>query len=149
LAQPQAAGVCAVIGGDGEERGRLEHMISSLGLQGRVTLAGALSEGPLLQHLARCRAVCFPPLQEDYGFVTAEAFAARKPLVTCHDSGGPTELVRDGVNGFVCDPTPAALAMALRKLMDDRALAERMGAAAADTAARMTWSDAVSQLTAL
>jgi glycosyltransferase involved in cell wall biosynthesis len=112
-------------------------------------LAGALSEGPLVEHLARCRAVCFPPLQEDYGFVTAEAFASSKAVVTCRDSGGPAELVRDGVNGFVCDPTPPSLAAALRKVMDDRALAERMGAEAAQTAARMTWPDAVTQLTAV
>ena len=71
--------------------------------------------------------MCFPPLQEDYGFVTVEAFASRKAVVTCADSGGPAELVANGVNGFVCDPRPESLAVALRKLTDDAALAERMG----------------------
>ena len=47
----------------------------------------------MLDHLARCRAVCFPPYDEDYGFVTVEAFASRKAVVTCSDSGGPAELV--------------------------------------------------------
>ena len=47
----------------------------------------------MIDHLARCRGVVFPPLDEDYGFVTVEAFAARKAVVTCTDSGGPTELV--------------------------------------------------------
>ena len=28
---------------------------------------------------------CFPPLDEDYGFVTAEAFASRKAVITCRD----------------------------------------------------------------
>ena len=42
--------------------------------------------------------------------MTAEAFASRKAVVTCRDSGGPAELVEDGVNGFVCEPTPEALA---------------------------------------
>jgi glycosyltransferase involved in cell wall biosynthesis len=51
----------------------------------------------------------FPPLQEDYGFVTVEAFASRKAVITCRDSGGPAELVQDGVSGFVCEPTPASL----------------------------------------
>ena len=32
----------------------------------------------MLDHLARCRAVCFTPLDEDYGFVTVEAFASRE-----------------------------------------------------------------------
>jgi glycosyltransferase involved in cell wall biosynthesis len=149
LATPEGAGIRAVIGGEGEERPRLEAMIDRLGLQGRVVLAGALSEGPLVEHLARCRAVCFPPLQEDYGFVTAEAFASRKAVVTCRDSGGPAELVRDGVNGFVCDPTPASLAASLRKLMEDRSLAERLGAEASRAAGQMTWADAVKQLMAI
>jgi len=149
LATPEGAGIRAVIGGEGEERPRLEAMIDRLGLQGRVVLAGALSEGPLVDHLARCRAVCFPPLQEDYGFVTAEAFASRKAVVTCRDSGGPAELVRDGVNGFVCDPTPASLAASLRKLMEDRSLAERLGAEASRAAGQMTWADAVKQLMAI
>ena len=76
-------------------------------------------------HLARCRAVCFPPFQEDYGFVTVEAFASRKAVVTCRDSGGPAELVVDGVNGFVCEPTRRrAIADARMR----RALAERLPA---------------------
>ena len=149
LATPEGAGIRAVIGGDGEEQSRLQARIAELGLAGRVTLAGALSEEPLVDHLARCRAVCFPPLQEDYGFVTPEAFASSKAVVTCRDSGGPAELVRDGVNGFVCDPTPASLASALRKLIDDRALAERMGREASRSGAHMTWPDAVKQLTAV
>jgi glycosyltransferase involved in cell wall biosynthesis len=149
LATPRGAGIRAVIGGDGEERPRLEAAIARHGLQDRVTLTGALTESALLDHLARCRAVCFPPLSEDYGFVTAEAFASGKAVVTCHDSGGPAELVVDGVNGFVCEPTANAVADALRRLMDDRALAERMGNAASSTAARMDWADAVRQLTTL
>jgi glycosyltransferase involved in cell wall biosynthesis len=149
LATPDGAGIRAVIGGDGEERARLEQMIVTLGLSGRVQLAGSLSETPLVDYLARCRAVCFPPLQEDYGFVTAEAFASSKAVVTCRDSGGPAELVRDGINGFVCEPSPSALASALRRLMDDRAVAERMGVEGARTAAGMNWADAVTQLTAV
>ena len=73
----------------------------------------------MLEHLARCRAVCFPPYDEDYGFVTVEAFASRKPVMTCTDSGGPAELVSDDVNGKVCAPRPETLAVALREVMDD------------------------------
>jgi len=147
LATPDGAGIRAVIGGDGEERETLRRMVETLGLQERVILAGSLTDAGLLDHLARCRAVCFPPLQEDYGFVTAEAFASAKPVVTCHDSGGPAELVRDGVHGFVCDPTPQALAVALRRLMKDRVLAETMGAQALKSAAVLNWPDTVRQLT--
>ena len=149
LATEAGAGIKAVIAGDGEERDRLQQLVAARDLSDRVTLPGGLTQAQLLHYLAHCRAVCFPPLQEDYGFVTAEAFASSKAVVTCRDSGGPAELVRDGVNGFVCDPTPASLASALRKLIDDRALAERMGREASRSGAHMTWPDAVKQLTAV
>ena len=111
-------------------------------------LTGTLPEPALLDHLARCRAVCFPPFDEDYGFVTVEAFASRKAVVTCRDSGGPAELVGDGRTGFICDPTPVSLAGALRQLMDDRALAEHMGANAHARGEKLNWADTVAELTA-
>ena len=148
LGQPEAAGIRAVLAGDGEERDRLTALVARLGLSDRVTLAGRITEPQLLDHLARCRVVCFPPFEEDYGFVTAEAFAARKAVVTCRDSGGPAELVEDGVSGFVCDPTPESLSAALRRVMDDTALAERMGAAALAAASKLNWVDTMRQLTA-
>lgn len=148
LAQPEAAGIRAVIGGEGEEQERLAALIARLGLQDRVAMAGRLDEAAMLDHLAHCRAVCFPPLEEDYGFVTPEAFASRKAVITCRDSGGPAELVEDGVNGLVCDSTPQALAIALRRVMEDRALAETMGATAFEAGRKLNWADAVRQLTA-
>jgi glycosyltransferase involved in cell wall biosynthesis len=148
LATSEGGGIRAMIAGEGEERARLEALIAARGLGSRVQLIGRVDDDALLDHLARCRAVCFPPVQEDYGFVTVEAFASRKAVVTCRDSGGPAELVTDGVHGFVCDPTPAALAVALRQLTDDRGLAERMGAAAFDAGAELNWADTVRRLTA-
>ena len=148
LATSDGAGIAAVIAGDGEERHALKTLVDRLGLAGRVTLTGTLPEAALLDHLARCRAVCFPPFDEDYGFVTVEAFASRKAVVTCADSGGPAELVVDGKSGFVCEPTPTSVAAALRQLADDRDLAEEMGANAFRNGTKLNWPDAVLQLTA-
>ena len=148
LASADGAGINAVIAGEGDERARLEGLVARHGLTQRVRFAGRLDEEGLLTHLARCRAVCFPPVQEDFGFVTVEAFASRKAVITCGDSGGPAELVQDGVNGFVCDPTPESLARALAKVSEDRTLAERMGAAALTAGAQLNWPDTVRQLTA-
>ena len=148
LATDEGAGIRAVIAGEGEEQPRLAALIEARGLSGRVQLVGRLDDGVMLDHLANCRAVCFPPVQEDYGFVTVEAFASRKAVVTCRDSGGPAELVHDGVEGFVCEPSPAALALALRRLASDQGLAERMGSAAFTAGARLNWPDTVRQLTA-
>ena len=141
-----AAGVSLVIVGDGEERSNLERLATDLGVAGRVTFAGRLPDDDVLGHLARCRAVLFPPEQEDYGFVTVEAFASRKAVITCRDSGGPAELVQDGVNGLICEPTPESIASGLTKLLDDAPLAERLGAAALDAGSALTWPETVKKL---
>jgi len=147
LAEAAARRVRAVIAGEGEDRGRLEQLAKELGVAQRVSFLGRIDDDTLLDHLARCRAVCFTPLGEDYGFVTVEAFASRKAVITATDSGGPTELVVHDRTGLVCDPSPSALASSLASIMDDRALAERLGAAGAERAAAMTWDAALAQLT--
>ena len=146
LAQPAAHGIRAVIAGEGESGDALLEQRRRLGLDRRVEFVGRLDDGQLLDHLARCRAVAFTPLDEDYGFVTVEAFAAHKAVVTCRDSGGPTELVSDDVHGLVCEPTAAAVAAGLRRLMDDDVAAKRMGQAGADRAALLTWPETVRRL---
>jgi glycosyltransferase involved in cell wall biosynthesis len=146
LAEPAAAGIRCVIAGEGREMDELRRLCRHFDLEGRVTFLGRIDEPTLLDHLARCRAVVFPPLNEDYGFVTVEAFSCSKPVLTCADSGGPAELVKDGVNGFVTESKPEALARAMRRVMTDRNLAIRLGEAGAAQAAAMTWPDAVRNL---
>ena len=146
LREPAAASVRCVIAGDGEERDALAARIEAEGLASRVRLLGRVSDAELVELLAACRAVCFPPAREDYGLVTVEAFASGKPVITCTDSGGPAELVEAGVNGCVVEPEAPALAEAMARLAEDAALAERMGAAARERAAEMTWDRAVERL---
>lgn len=145
LAEPAARGIRCVIAGDGEEEPALQTLIRELGLDERVQLVGRLSEDALVDHLARCRAVCFPPFEEDYGFVSVEAFASGKAIVTCRDSGGPAELAA-ATGGFVVEPTPTAVADALRRLMDDATLAQQLGERAQLWARRLTWAAAVNRL---
>jgi glycosyltransferase involved in cell wall biosynthesis len=146
LALPDANGARCVIAGEGEEQEFLLDKIRTLSLESRVTLIGRIDDATLVEHLARCRAVCFIPKAEDYGLVTAEGFASGKPVITCTDSGGPAELVRHEVNGLVTEPTAASVAGAIGRLMDDRALAERLGAAAALTSLQLSWTNTVNCL---
>jgi glycosyltransferase involved in cell wall biosynthesis len=112
-----------------------------------VRLLGPIDDAALVERYARCRAVYFGPVNEDYGFVTLEAFRSGKAVITCRDSGGPVELVEDGRSGFVIEPTAEALAARLDALASDRSVAERMGEAARAAAAPHTWERAVSVLT--
>lgn len=146
LAEPVAAGIKCVIAGEGAELDALVRLRALLGLEERVEFAGRLTDAEMIGHLARCRAVAFVPWNEDYGFVTVEAFACAKPVITVTDSGGPAEIVQPGVSGHVTDPTPEALAAALRDLISDRTRAITMGEAGAASIATMTWASAVDTL---
>jgi glycosyltransferase involved in cell wall biosynthesis len=133
------------IAGEGEEAGRLADRIKVLGLQDRVELLGPVSDADLVSHYARCRAVYFAPWNEDYGFVTLEAFRSGKAVVTTPDSGGPSELVEHETNGLVGPPTAEGVAGMLDRLAD-RALAERLGEGARASAALFTWPATVESL---
>ena len=146
LTEPEAASVRCVIVGDGEEASVLRRTAQDRGLGSRVMFPGALPEGELLGYLAGCRVVCFPPLQEDYGLVTVEAFASSKAVITCTDSGGPAELVQHGQSGLVCAPDSRSLARALTTMMDDAAQAERLGQRAGEQVKEITWERALEQL---
>jgi glycosyltransferase involved in cell wall biosynthesis len=146
LATPEGKGLRAVIAGEGSEQPRLIALARELSVDSRVAFVGRVDDRALLDHYARCRAVCFTPFNEDYGFVTAEAFAARKPVVACLDSGGPAELVEEGVSGSLCRPDPTHIAASLASLMQDPAKAERMGTAGAGRVAALTWAATVRRL---
>jgi glycosyltransferase involved in cell wall biosynthesis len=148
LAEPVARHVRCVIGGDGELLGELMQLATQLGVSDRVTFVGRLDDDALAGHLAACRGVVFAPKAEDYGFVTVEAFTSGKAVITATDSGGPLDLVRDGENGFIVEPTPAALAVAMSRMMDSPADAERLGQQAQRDVEHLTWPRTVARLTA-
>ncbi len=92
--------------------------------------------------------VVFPPFDEDYGYVTLEAFLARKPVVTTTDAGGPLEFVEHGMTGLVCEPAPEAMAEAMTRLRDDQSLARALGDAGYDRVRSISWEHAVNRLMA-
>ena len=56
---------------------------------------------------ARCLAVYYAPVDEDFGMVPYEAFLSEKPVVTTTDAGGPLEIVHDRETGLVVAPDAA------------------------------------------
>ena len=93
------------------------------------------------------RACAYIPYDEDsLGYVTMEAFAAGKPVLTTRDSGGLLEIVGEET-GAVTEPTPAALAEGLARLNDPALAATRGAAAGALWAARgLTWARTIETL---
>ena len=135
-----------VIVGDGSQRAALERVAAQSNAANRITFRGALWGSAVADLYAGARGVLYAPYDEDYGYVTLEAFLAAKPVITANDSGGPLEFVRDGVNGFVCAPDPAALASAIDRLAADPSLAERLGRAGQSVARAVTWDGVIERL---
>jgi glycosyltransferase involved in cell wall biosynthesis len=137
-----------VVAGEGTQRENVERQAHEAGVADRITFLGRVEDDALIQLYAGALAVIYPPYDEDFGYVTLEAFLARKAIVTCVDSGGPNEFVVDGCNGYVCEPTPEALAEAMSRLAADRRAAAALGDAGYDVASRITWDGVIETLVA-
>jgi glycosyltransferase involved in cell wall biosynthesis len=136
------------IAGDGPLRDELRKQIEGLGVGDRVELLGFVSAGDLLDLYAGCRAAYYAPLNEDYGYVTVEAYLSKKPVVTTTDAGGPLEFVTDGEDGLVAAPEPEAIAAAIDRLweMPVARLAE-MGEAGRRRVEDISWDHVIDRLT--
>ena len=137
-----------VIVGDGPDRERLEGVARRNGLNGRARFTGRVPDDELAALYARCLAVYYAPVDEDFGMVPFEAFLAEKPVVTTTDAGGPLDVVADRRTGLVCEPRAAAVAEAcswLRAHVDDAAA---WGRAGKDIARRVSWDETIARLLA-
>lgn len=119
-------GVHAVIAGEGPERAALTRLAARLGVVARLHLLGWRGDQAGL--LAACDLLACPSRQEVLGNVVIEAFSAGCPVVAA-SVGGPAELIVPGQSGLLVPPEdPAALAGALGRVIEERALARRLAA---------------------
>jgi glycosyltransferase involved in cell wall biosynthesis len=136
------------IAGSGPLDRELDKQIARLGLEDRVERLGFVSAEELVDLYARCRAAYYAPLNEDYGYVTVEAFLSRKPVLTTSDAGGPLEFVTDGESGWVAEPEPGAIAAAIDALWETpRSRLEELGEAGRERVAGITWERVIDRLT--
>ena len=144
------ADVPILIAGEGGQRPRLEQLIAERGLGHRVRLLGRVSEVEKRRLYAHALAVFFGPYDEDYGYITLEAMAAGKPVITCDDAGGVLGFVEHGTTGRVVPPQAEAVADALDQYAADPAMAARQGAAgrSAFDALDLNWNRVVETLLA-
>jgi glycosyltransferase involved in cell wall biosynthesis len=129
-----------VVAGDGDQRLYLERLARFLGVRQHVDFLGWRSPDELT-HLYRSSAVtAVPSLYEPFGLVALEAMASGCPVVV-GQVGGLTELVEDGVSGFMVEPGDhLGLAARLAALLSDRDLAHATGLAARRRAEHFDWA---------
>ena len=112
----------------------------------RIRFLGFTRNDLLPELYANALAVPFIPADEDLGLITLEAFSQSTPVVTCRDSGGPTEFILDRTTGLVADPTAESIGTALATLVADPELAHQLGAAGKKRGERITWDHVVTAL---
>jgi phosphatidyl-myo-inositol alpha-mannosyltransferase len=123
----------------------LPHLCSRL--RNAVDFRGLLPADEVPGAFAACHVFCSPATGgESQGIVLLEAMACRRPVV-CFDIPGYRDVVRDGVEALlVGERSAGALAHALTRLLRDRALRERLGAAGLTRARAFAWSTVVDRL---
>lgn len=127
---------------------KLQSLARKLKVQKRVEWLGGIDEGEKRSRYASALAVVYPPIDEDYGYVTLEAMLASKPVITCRDSGGPLEFVVERETGLIADPTPEGLAAAFDFVWENRDSAAAWGRAGRDRYAslNLSWENVVRKL---
>ena len=129
--------------GEGDQYGELLHLA---GNTPGIRFLGRVSNKELLDLYAEATVVPFVPVEEDYGYVTVEAFLSGKPVVTLTDSGEAAEIVKESNGGLVVDPDARSLAKALDKLVDTPGLARQLAESGRAWAGRLDWSGVVHAL---
>ena len=144
-----------VIVGEGPYRAQLEALARDKGVADNVLFAGAVSDEQLVDYYSMCEMFVMPNREmldgdtEGFGLVFLEANACGKPVISGR-AGGVLDAVRDGVNGLTVDGTdPHAVAGAITRLLEDRALYERLRMGGLEAARISTWNKRVEQFNAL
>ena len=130
-------GAALEIVGEGVLLDELKALSASLGVAARVRFLGAVSDAELDAAYARARLFALPSDKEGFGIVYLEAWQHGVPVI-CSCEGAPSEIVEDGVDGWVIDPADAdRFAATLVEAFNDPRAAAAMGAAGRDKVARL------------
>ncbi|MDT7729217.1 MAG: hypothetical protein QOI21_5793 [Actinomycetota bacterium] len=132
------------------EAARLKRVAAEAGVGDRVKFAGQVSRQDMPDLLRSADIVVCAPWYEPFGIVPLEAMACGIPVVA-GAVGGLTDTIVDGVTGALVPPRqPAALASTVRKLLNEPALRQAYGSAAADRArARYSWDRIAADIVAV
>lgn len=128
----------------------LSDLVASKGIADRVELRlGFRPRDEIAALVNGARACAYLPFDEDsLGYVTMEAFAAGKPVLTTSDSGGLLEIVSEAT-GAVAAPNAEALADAIARLCEPKTAHARGAAALALWSERdLTWNATIERLLA-
>jgi rhamnosyl/mannosyltransferase len=122
----------ATIIGEGPLLAGLQQLATDLGVSSRIRFAGRLARDEIRQLFHSAQVFAFPSVTEAeaFGIVQIEAMAAGLPIVNTHLATTVPLVARHNLEALTVAPSdPQALSLALNRLLDEPALAERLGAA--------------------
>jgi len=125
------------------------HLIERYNLSGKITYINRfITQKEKCDLYANCLGAAFIPLDEDYGYITIEAFKSSKPVITCVDSGCPALFVQHEQCGYVVNPTAQELAAAMDMLYENTKNAIEMGQNANERLKKLNinWETVLSRL---
>lgn len=130
-----------VVVGRPRPESRVGETIARLGLAGAVTFASGVDDERLVELYAEAEVAVVPSLYEGFSLPAVEAMAAGVPVVATTGGALPEVVGADGETGLLVAPgDPGALAVAIGRVLDDAALAARLGRAGrARVLERFTW----------
>ncbi len=148
-ALPHVPGAALVIAGEGEDAAKLRALAQESAVSERVIFLGRREHRDVLTAMRACDVFVLSSHTEGLSHVLLEALGAGRPAVATAVGGNP-EVVTDGVDGLLVPPgDPQALAGAVRRVLTEPGLAERLGAAARARSADFSWEALVSRTEAL
>jgi len=138
----------AIIAGIGGQYQNYQNLIDTLHLNHKIKLIGHITQKEKFSFYAHALAVVFPPQDEDYGYITLEAMLSSKPVITCKDSGGALEFVRDNETGFIIEADPKQLALKLDWIYHNRQKSKELGenGLASYRSKNISWHNVVQKL---
>lgn len=122
----EVSNVKLVIAGQGPQGKFLKQQAEELGIEDRVLFTGFIKDEVRDWFYQKSEVAVFPSLYEPFGIVALEAMAAGTPVIVSN-VGGLAEIIEDGITGLKVSPdNDEELAAALKKVLDDRNLADQL-----------------------
>lgn len=137
-----------LIAGKGKHEESLRKLVKAEGQSHRVEFLGFVPDDEIIELYSNASLIFFAPKDEDYGFITIEAFKSGKPVVTTNDSGGVLEFVRHEKNGLVFSPNPEEIGKGISQLLAEDSTIKSYGLNGLDTVKNINWAYVIEKLTA-
>jgi len=130
----------------GGERGRLQALARSLGVESQVTFVGPVAQVGLAEYLSLADVCVVPSYSESFGLVALEAEACGTPVVAARVGGLPS-VVKDGLTGYtLVSHDPAHYAERIARILQDDELHRCFSRRSRLVATQFTWAETVDRL---